>query len=213
MKTSFKIKLVSLSLLLIAIYIHAYSQNNYFFNIDRYYNVKDTINYDDKWETDVPKIEVVDNQIIDSLSHYIHEIESQGSRNLDENGMYIGLYFSYNYEDSTTISFVIGAACNYYMLCDIDDDTFNFRNFHFAGNESLYYYLLGCFMFKDYLVCVITRRFVVEQEWSQFFKISNDNIRLNLYENHEFRRIYNRRLPHKEFVRPMVNPQNYVEPE
>ena len=191
----------------ITFYNIAISQNNYTSTPLHYYNFKDTNDYEGKMELSIPKVEIINNQLIDSLIEHIQEVETSEFRNIDDNGIYIQIIVSFLPEDSADILIGFLPLENYYMDYYINC-AIEYKNVFQPQGYRMY--MLGCAMFKDYLVCIETNENVNAQELSVFFKMTNEYVTLHIYEK-KYKKM-NNFLPRKHFTVPLANPTNYVSP-
>ena len=190
------------------IFYTGYPQNNHNYDVYTYYNVKDTINATKKQPQKIPVFELVDTQLMDSVTTYLTEIKNNGYDKIEENGVYIRINLYYAPDDSTSIYVGIKSLLNYFLNFNLSTDAYMWRNaFLPVGYKK---YLYGCIVIDDFIVIIDTEEYIREQELLRFFSPTDKFVEIHLFDGPEKKT--DNFIPSKYFSIHLVSQTNYVSP-
>lgn len=194
-------------LLTVLFYNICYSQNNSNYNPLVYYNLKDTINNYDRVTMAVQLYDIVDEEILDSLSQYIKEIKEFGE--CDSDGVFI--YFDIGYGlDSNYITGVFVTSANYEMYYALGGKMF--KEINWCSPDYYKEYLYGCCIYDEYLVAIATNRYVSEIELLNFFQKKEKKITLRMFESNTIKTKVKYYRMTKPIKKKIMNKKHYVSP-
>lgn len=184
-----------------------HSQNNYKDNPMVYYNLKDTINNRDKGTMLVQLYDIADKELLDSLRLYIKEMEESGE--CDTDGVFI--YFDIGYtEDSNNLWGVFITSANHNMYYALGGG--EFEKINWCSPDYYKVYLYGCCIYNEYLVTIVTNRYVSEIELSNLFLKKEEKVFLRLFESNTIKTELKYYRMTKPVKKKIMDKKHYVSP-